>query len=124
MCIPIIHYFWYLSKNNSFKPSKQLTSRYILYAQGNHNLNEMRNIHVSYLSFIVFLMGKKSRISYFFDPDIGSYYYGAGHPMKPQRIRAAHELIESYDLYRHLDVRFFPLIKLFIGCRSQKGELS
>lgn len=44
------------------------------------------------------------RVAYFYDPDIGSYYYGPGHPMKPQRIRMAHSLILSYDLYKELDV--------------------
>nr|XP_027201294.1 threonylcarbamoyladenosine tRNA methylthiotransferase-like [Dermatophagoides pteronyssinus] len=44
------------------------------------------------------------RTAYFYDPDIGSYYYGSGHPMKPQRVRMAHSLILSYDLYKELDV--------------------
>lgn len=43
-------------------------------------------------------------MSYFYDPDVGSYYYGPGHPMKPQRIRMAHALVLSYDLYRHMEV--------------------
>ncbi|KAH8583122.1 RPD3 HD1 histone deacetylase [Cryptosporidium sp. chipmunk genotype I] len=44
------------------------------------------------------------RVSYFYDGDIGSYYYGPGHPMKPQRIRMAHNLILSYDLYKHMEI--------------------
>ncbi|URE40897.1 histone deacetylase [Musa troglodytarum] len=28
----------------------------------------------------------KRRVSYFYDPDVGNYYYGLGHPMKPHRI--------------------------------------
>ncbi|EZG83563.1 histone deacetylase [Gregarina niphandrodes] len=44
------------------------------------------------------------KVAYFYDPDIGSYYYGPGHPMKPQRIRMAHSLILSYGLYKHMDV--------------------
>ncbi|GFE55157.1 histone deacetylase [Babesia ovis] len=46
----------------------------------------------------------EKRVSYFYDPDVGSYYYGPGHPMKPQRIRMAHALVLSYDLYRHMEV--------------------
>ncbi|KAJ3819729.1 histone deacetylase RPD3 [Lentinula raphanica] len=38
----------------------------------------------------------KRRVSYFYDPDVGSYTYGLGHPMKPHRILMAHELISSY----------------------------
>ena len=26
-------------------------------------------------------MPGKSRVSYFYDADVGNYYYGAGHPM-------------------------------------------
>eukprot|EP00922_Rhytidocystis_sp_ex-Travisia-forbesii_P072065 GHVS01107498.1.p1 GENE.GHVS01107498.1~~GHVS01107498.1.p1 ORF type:complete len:453 (+),score=26.35 GHVS01107498.1:165-1523(+) len=47
---------------------------------------------------------KHERVAYLYDPDIGSYYYGPGHPMKPQRIRMAHSLILSYDLYKHMEV--------------------
>ncbi|OXB72209.1 UNVERIFIED_CONTAM: hypothetical protein H355_014950 [Colinus virginianus] len=46
----------------------------------------------------------RKRVAYFYDPDIGSYYYGPGHPMKPQRIRMAHALVLSYDLYKHMEV--------------------
>ncbi|KAJ3919626.1 hypothetical protein F5877DRAFT_77909 [Lentinula edodes] len=38
----------------------------------------------------------KRRVSYFYDPDVGSYTYGLGHPMEPHRILMAHELISSY----------------------------
>eukprot|EP00917_Polyrhabdina_sp_WS-2016_P024145 GHVP01052371.1.p1 GENE.GHVP01052371.1~~GHVP01052371.1.p1 ORF type:complete len:457 (-),score=59.45 GHVP01052371.1:964-2307(-) len=44
------------------------------------------------------------RIAYFYDTDIGSYYYGPGHPMKPQRIRMTHSLILAYDLYQEMEV--------------------
>lgn len=27
--------------------------------------------------------GSKRRVTYFYDADIGNYYYGQGHPMKP-----------------------------------------
>ncbi|CDJ38196.1 histone deacetylase, putative [Eimeria tenella] len=50
------------------------------------------------------LLGVRKRVAYFYDPDIGSYYYGPGHPMKPQRIRMAHALVLSYDLYKHMEV--------------------
>ena len=48
------------------------------------------------------LVGVRKRVAYFYDPDIGSFYYGPGHPMKPQRIRMAHALVLSYDLYKHM----------------------
>ena len=27
----------------------------------------------------------KSKVCYYYDSDIGNYYYGQGHPMKPHR---------------------------------------
>ncbi|OAF65135.1 hypothetical protein A3Q56_07152, partial [Intoshia linei] len=36
--------------------------------------------------------------------DIGNYYYGQNHPMKPHRIRMAHNLILNYGLYQNLEV--------------------
>jgi histone deacetylase 1/2 len=48
-------------------------------------------------------MGKQ-RVSYFYDTDVGHFYYGPGHPMKPHRIKMAHHLILSTGLYRKLDV--------------------
>ncbi|GAB2269783.1 Histone deacetylase 6 [Dionaea muscipula] len=52
---------------------------------------------------------KKRRVTYFYEPTIGDYYYGQGHPMKPHRIRMAHNLIVHYSLHRRLEVnRPFP----------------
>ena len=48
---------------------------------------------------------------YMFDPrplaragDVGNYYYGQGHPMKPHRIRMTHNLILNYGLYRKMEI--------------------
>jgi len=46
----------------------------------------------------------KKKVSYFYDESIGSFYYGAYHPMKPFRITMAHHLVMAYDLHKHLDV--------------------
>lgn len=45
----------------------------------------------------------KRRVSYFYQSDVGLYYYGPGHPMKPHRMRMAHHLILSYGLYRKME---------------------
>eukprot|EP00727_Mastigamoeba_balamuthi_P012312 m51a1_g7703 putative histone deacetylase 3 (436) ;mRNA; f:80375-82252 len=45
-----------------------------------------------------------SRVAYFYDPDMGNFYYGPGHPMKPYRLAITHHLINRYGLLRHLDV--------------------
>ncbi|PIA44059.1 hypothetical protein AQUCO_01800243v1 [Aquilegia coerulea] len=48
--------------------------------------------------------GKKRRVTYFYEPNIGDYYYGQGHPMKPHRIRMAHNLIIHYKLHHLMDI--------------------
>uniref|UniRef100_A0A914S2G7 Histone deacetylase domain-containing protein n=1 Tax=Parascaris equorum TaxID=6256 RepID=A0A914S2G7_PAREQ len=41
--------------------------------------------------------------------NVGNYYYGQGHVMKPHRIRMTHHLLLNYGLYRNLEVyRPFP----------------
>jgi len=49
-------------------------------------------------------MGPLSRVSYFYDPEIGNYHFGLGHPMKPHRVRMTHNLVVNYGLYRKLQV--------------------
>jgi histone deacetylase 1/2 len=36
--------------------------------------------------------------------EVGNYYYGQGHPMKPHRIRMAHNLILNYGLYSKMQI--------------------
>lgn len=48
--------------------------------------------------------GVKRKVSYFYDPEIGNYYYGQGHPMKPHRIRMTHALLAHYGLLQHMQV--------------------
>ena len=47
-------------------------------------------------------MSGKRKVTYFYDPEIGNYYYGAGHPMKPFRIRMTHSLVVSIFNKRNL----------------------
>lgn len=46
----------------------------------------------------------KKRIAYFYHDAVGNFYYGAGHPMKPHRIRMAHSLVLNYGLYRKMEI--------------------
>ncbi|KAF9045759.1 histone deacetylase [Hymenopellis radicata] len=46
----------------------------------------------------------KKRVSYYYDSDVGAYTYGLGHPMKPHRIRVAHDLIVAYDMLPKMHV--------------------
>jgi len=46
----------------------------------------------------------KRRIAYFYDQDVGNYFYGTGHCMKPHRIRMTHSLIMNYELYKKMEI--------------------
>ncbi|XP_068679159.1 histone deacetylase 1-like [Montipora foliosa] len=48
--------------------------------------------------------GGKKRVCYYYDGDIGNYYYGQGHPMKPHRIRMTHNLLLNYGLNRKMEI--------------------
>ncbi|KAJ2080435.1 histone deacetylase [Coemansia sp. RSA 988] len=46
----------------------------------------------------------KKNVAYFYDPDVGNFHYGPGHPMKPHRIRMTHNLVMSYELYKRMSI--------------------
>ncbi|KAM1044162.1 hypothetical protein ACFX14_035249 [Malus domestica] len=48
--------------------------------------------------------GVKRKVSYFYDPEVGNYYYGQGHPMKPHRIRMTNALLAHYGLLQNMQV--------------------
>jgi histone deacetylase 1/2 len=56
------------------------------------------------------------QVAYFYDPDIGQFYYGQGHPMKPHRVRMAHSLILHYGLYSLMDC--------YRPCRASQQDLT
>jgi histone deacetylase 1/2 len=50
------------------------------------------------------MASERRRVAYFYDGDVGNYHYGQGHPMKPHRIRMAHNLAMNYGLYKKMDI--------------------
>lgn len=46
----------------------------------------------------------KQKVSYFFNPDVGNFHYGTGHPMKPHRLSVIHSLILNYGLHKHMQI--------------------
>ncbi|KAK0502459.1 hypothetical protein EDD18DRAFT_1140885 [Armillaria luteobubalina] len=46
----------------------------------------------------------KKRVAYYYDSDVGAYTYGLGHPMKPHRMRVAHDLITAYEMLPKMHV--------------------
>eukprot|EP01104_Vermistella_antarctica_P018649 TRINITY_DN6995_c0_g1_i2.p1 TRINITY_DN6995_c0_g1~~TRINITY_DN6995_c0_g1_i2.p1 ORF type:complete len:410 (-),score=74.25 TRINITY_DN6995_c0_g1_i2:607-1836(-) len=49
-------------------------------------------------------MSAKKKICYFHDSEVGNFYYGPGHPMKPHRLALTHNLVLSYGLHKHMEV--------------------
>lgn len=43
-------------------------------------------------------------VAYFYDPEIGNYHYGPGHPMKPHRLAVTHSLVFNYGLHKQMQV--------------------
>ena len=52
--------------------------------------------------------------TYVFTGDIGNYYYGQGHPMKPHRIRMTHNLLLNYGLYRKMEIYVSDFYKQYV----------
>ena len=46
----------------------------------------------------------KKKVAYFYDPEVGNYHYGPGHPMKPHRLAVTHSLVLNYSLQKHMAV--------------------
>lgn len=40
---------------------------------------------------------------YFYNDEVGNYYYGVGHPMKPHRLRLTHDLLRAYGILDQFD---------------------
>uniref|UniRef100_A0A3Q7IZG2 Histone deacetylase n=1 Tax=Solanum lycopersicum TaxID=4081 RepID=A0A3Q7IZG2_SOLLC len=49
-------------------------------------------------------MRSKDKISYFYDGDVGSVYFGPNHPMKPHRLCMTHHLVLAYGLHSKMEV--------------------
>jgi len=49
-------------------------------------------------------MPAKDRVSYFYDGDVGSVYYGPNHPMKPHRLCMTNSLVLAYGLHKKMEV--------------------
>lgn len=50
------------------------------------------------------LKDTKKAVSYFYNPDVSSFHYGPGHPMKPHRLALTHELVLGYGIDSNMDI--------------------
>ena len=76
-------------------------------------------------SFACPIMSKK-HVSYFYDgvyavcervkqaEEVGGYYYGQGHPMKPHRIRMTHNLLLNYGVYQLMEIYVRRTLKVMV----------
>ena len=73
----------------------------------------------------------KKRVAYFYDPDVGNFHYGPGHPMKPHRLSVTHSLVLNYGLHKQMQVRniglcldapALPNIAIQIRCNQNNYE--
>ena len=62
------------------------------------------NVHVCFRNSSAREFAPLSTAQNFVTGDIGNYYYGQGHPMKPHRIRMTHNLLLNYGLYRKMEI--------------------
>lgn len=46
----------------------------------------------------------RRNVGYFYDPDVGNFYYAQGHPMKPHRMRMTHNLLLAYNMFDKMDI--------------------
>lgn len=44
-----------------------------------------------------------SKVAYYYNKNVGNYYFAPNHPMKPLRVKITHELIKSYNLLDKMD---------------------
>ncbi|KAJ3358809.1 hypothetical protein GGF32_009967 [Allomyces javanicus] len=55
---------------------------------------------------------RKTKVAYYFDPNIATFHYASNHPMKPFRIRMTDALVKNYGLYKKMNV-FRPTAATF-----------
>ncbi|KAI0218009.1 Histone deacetylase 3 [Lamellibrachia satsuma] len=46
----------------------------------------------------------KRKVAYFYEPDVGNFHYGMGHPMKPHRMAVTNSLVLHYGVYKKMQV--------------------
>ena len=46
-----------------------------------------------------------SKVAYYFNKEVGNFYYGPYHPMKPFRMKITHEMLKAYGVlpkFKHI----------------------
>jgi len=45
-----------------------------------------------------------SRVAYYYNKEIGTFYYGSNHPMKPLRVKITNELLKAYNVHEKMNL--------------------
>ena len=45
-----------------------------------------------------------SRVAYYYNKEVGNFYYGLNHPMKPLRVKITNELVKNYGMLQKMDL--------------------
>lgn len=67
-------------------------------------------------------MTYKKKVSYFYNPDVGNFHYGPGHPMKPHRLSVIHSLVINYQLHKKMQIYRPYRASTDDMCRFHSGE--
>jgi hypothetical protein len=54
----------------------------------------------------------RRRVGFHHEPELGNFYYGRSHPMKPHRVRLAYNLIVAYQLDKKQMFQHLPTGRL------------
>ncbi|XP_012214985.1 histone deacetylase 3 [Linepithema humile] len=49
-------------------------------------------------------MSFNKKVAYFYNPEVGNFHYGPGHPMKPHRLSVIHSLVLNYGLHKKMQI--------------------
>ena len=58
---------------------------------------------------VIKMPSSNKKVVYFYDPEVGNFHYGPGHPMKPHRLSVTHSLVLNYGLHKGMQV-FRPYV--------------
>lgn len=74
----------------------------------NQTISSYRFSSRRYLGFkrvrVCFSAMSQHRVAYFYNPDVGNFHYGPGHPMKPHRLSVTHSLVLNYGLHKKMQI--------------------
>lgn len=75
-----------------------------MYNYRSKNWFQISEIDFKFQKLIDWKMSCNKKVSYFYNPDVGNFHYGPGHPMKPHRLSVIHSLVLNYQLHKKMQI--------------------